>query len=113
MYITSLIYKKVYICVAKLVTWLQSFLSQSYQGFARNYKSYSLVTKMVTNHKEVILLKIDMLEVKKDRLKEVNKQLNKAYRSKYAIDIKDLYDEKKKLLGEIKDIESKRGVINE
>lgn len=58
-------------------------------------------------------MKIDMLEVKKDRVKEIDKQIKKAYRCKYAINLKLLYDEKKKLLGEIKYIESKRGVINE
>lgn len=54
-------------------------------------------------------MKIDMLEVKKDRLKEIDKQIKKAFRCKYAINLKPLYDEKETLLREIKDIESKRG----
>ena len=54
-----------------------------------------------------------MLEVKKDRIKEIDKQIKKAFKCKYAINLKDLYDEKRDLLKAIKDIESKRGAINE
>lgn len=58
-------------------------------------------------------MRIDMLEVKKDRLKEIDKQIKKAFRCKYAINLKPLYDEKRDLLQEIKVIENKRGTINE
>lgn len=57
-------------------------------------------------------MKIDMLEVKKDRVKEIDRQIKKAYRCKYAINLKPLYDEKKKLIREIKEFESKRGDLN-
>ena len=63
--------------------------------------------------KEVILLKIDMLEVKKDRVKEIDKQLRKMFiskgNSKLWQDRALLKIEKLTLLQEIKDIESKRG----
>ena len=49
-----------------------------------------------------------MLEIKKDRIVEIDKQIKKAFKCKYAINLKDLYDEKKILKQEIKDIESKR-----
>lgn len=49
-----------------------------------------------------------MLEVKRDRLLEINKQLKKAYKSKYAINIKPLLDKKTKLNMEIEYIETKR-----
>ena len=64
-------------------------------------------------------MKIDMLEVKKGRLMEIDKQLRKAYRFRKLSKINQngmiipLWEEKKKLLIEIKDSESKRGVINE
>ena len=67
----------------------------------------------------VIQLKPDMLEVKKDRVKEIDKQLKriskikKSLRSKNYMPIGFLKNEKRDLLQEIKDIESKRGVINE
>lgn len=57
-------------------------------------------------------MKIDMLEVKKDRVKEIDKQIKEACKCKYAINLKDLYDEKRDLLQEIKDIESKRGGLH-
>lgn len=56
-----------------------------------------------------------MLEVKKDRLKEIDKQLRKRYKNnkfskvKYYIPTELLRSEKKTLLQEIKDIENKRG----
>lgn len=53
-------------------------------------------------------MKIDMLEVKKDRLKEIDKQLKKAYKTKHAIKIKPLLDEKEKLKLRIAQIEAKR-----
>ena len=57
-------------------------------------------------------MKIDMLEVKKDRLIEVNKQIRKCIKYGNWDFKKELDKEKKILLQEIKDIESKRGVIN-
>ncbi|AQS10583.1 hypothetical protein CLOBY_27280 [Clostridium saccharobutylicum] len=57
---------------------------------------------------EVINIKIDMLEVKKDRLKEIDKQIKKAFKCKYAINLKPLYDEKKQLKAEIQKMEDKR-----
>lgn len=54
-------------------------------------------------------MKIDMLEVKKDRLKEVESQIRKAYRTKYAINIKPLLDEKKQLKLEIQKMEERHG----
>lgn len=54
-------------------------------------------------------MKIDMLEVKKDRLVEIDKQLKKAYKSRCAINIKPLLVERAKLRMEIDYIESKRG----
>lgn len=56
-----------------------------------------------------------MLEVKKDRLKEIDIQLKKiskikkSLRSKNYMPIGFLKNEKEKLLQEIKDIEIKRG----
>lgn len=50
-----------------------------------------------------------MLEVKKDRVKEIDKQLKKAYKSRYAINIKPLLVERAKLNMEIDYIEAKRG----
>lgn len=56
-----------------------------------------------------------MLEVKKDRVKEIDKQLRKiskikkSLKSKNYMPIEFLKIEKEKLLQEIKDIESKRG----
>lgn len=64
-------------------------------------------------------MKPDMLEVKKDRLKEIDRQLRSAYRirklSKVNQDkiIIPLQAEKKTLIRGIKEFESKRGVINE
>ena len=46
-----------------------------------------------------------MLEIKKDRLKEVESQIRKAYKTKYAINIKPLLDEKRQLKSEIKHME--------
>ena len=57
----------------------------------------------------MIYLKIDMLEVKKDRLLEINKQIMKAFRSKYAINIKPLYEEKANLIIQIQLMEVNRG----
>ena len=54
-----------------------------------------------------------MLEIKKDRLIEVNKQIRKCIKYGNWDFKKELDKEKKILLQEIKDIESKRGVINE
>ena len=54
-------------------------------------------------------MKIDMLEVKKDRIVEIDKQLKKAYKSNYAINIKPLLSEKKDLLIQIQKIEMLRG----
>lgn len=51
-----------------------------------------------------------MLEVKKDRVKEIDKQLRELYKYKgnyYMINV--LKAEKEQLLWEIKEIESKRG----
>lgn len=53
----------------------------------------------------MILLKFNMLEIKKDRLKEVESQIRKAYKTKYAINIKPLLDEKTQLKSEIKHME--------
>lgn len=50
-----------------------------------------------------------MLEVKKDRVLEINKQIKKAFRTKYAINLKPLYDEKRDLLIEIQIMKFKRG----
>jgi len=50
-----------------------------------------------------------MLEVKKDRLLEINKQIMKAFRSKYAINIKPLYEEKANLIIQIQLMEVNRG----
>jgi len=69
-----------------------------------------LVQVLVQIINEVINIKIDMLEVKKDRLKEIDKQLKKAYKSKYAINIKPLLIEKTKLNMEIEYMELKRQV---
>ena len=49
-----------------------------------------------------------MLEVKKDRIVEIDKQIKKAFKTKYAINLKPLYDEKKYLKEEIKLMELKR-----
>jgi len=68
-----------------------------------------LVQVLLQIIKEVIILKIDMLEVKKDRLVEINKQLKKAYKSNYAINVKPLLVEKKDLLIQIQKIEMLRG----
>lgn len=57
-------------------------------------------------------MSIDMLEVKKDRLKEIDRQIKKAFKTKHAINLKPLYDEKKKLIREIKEFESKRGELH-
>lgn len=46
-----------------------------------------------------------MLEIKKDRLKEINNQIKKAFKTKYAVNLKSLYDEKKDLEKEIKKME--------
>lgn len=54
-----------------------------------------------------------MLEVKKDRVKEIDKQIKKCFKCGNWSYKKQLDIEKKVLLKEIKDIESKRGVINE
>ncbi len=55
-------------------------------------------------------MKIDMLEVKKDRLKEVRVQLKKKYLNKTYLDeeSKQLRIERETLKEEIKDIESRR-----
>ncbi|BBK77331.1 MULTISPECIES: hypothetical protein [Clostridium] len=50
-------------------------------------------------------MKFDMLQIKKDRLKEIDLQIKKAFRCKYAINLKPLYDEKKQLKAEIKHME--------
>jgi hypothetical protein len=50
-----------------------------------------------------------MLEVKKDRLKEVNNQLRIIYKTKKYVSYDALKAEKEVLRQEIKDIESKRG----
>ena len=50
-----------------------------------------------------------MLEIKKDRLKEINNQIKKAFKTKCAINLKPLYDEKKDLEKEIKLMEVKNG----
>jgi hypothetical protein len=57
----------------------------------------------------VINLKINMLEVKKDRLIEINIQIKKAFRTKYAINLKNLYDEKRDLIIQIQLMEVNRG----
>jgi alanyl-tRNA synthetase len=49
-----------------------------------------------------------MLEVKKDRLKEIDKQIKKAYKTKCAINIKPLLDEKKDLEKQIQKIQEAR-----
>lgn len=56
-------------------------------------------------------MKIDMLEVKKDRVKEIDKQIKKCFKFGNWSYKKQLDIEKEVLLEEIKDIESKRGVI--
>lgn len=50
-----------------------------------------------------------MLEVKKDRVKEIDKQLRIIYKTKKYVSYDGLKAEKEVLLNEIKDIESKRG----
>jgi Tfp pilus assembly protein PilO len=50
-----------------------------------------------------------MLEVKKDRLKEIDKQIKKTFKCKYAINLKPLYDEKKDLKSQIQKMEAKYG----
>lgn len=55
-----------------------------------------------------------MLEVKKDRVKEIDKQIKYLYKNPWKYSSYDILKaEKETLLQEIKDIESKRGVINE
>ncbi|WP_271814514.1 hypothetical protein [Clostridium beijerinckii] len=60
-------------------------------------------------------MRFDMLEVKKDRLKEVDRQLRSAYRIKKISKVNQdkiiipLQAEKKKLIREIKEFEIKRG----
>jgi hypothetical protein len=51
-----------------------------------------------------------MLKVKKDRLKEVDKQIKKCIKRSYWTLKSILQDEKQTLLREIKELESKRGV---
>lgn len=53
-------------------------------------------------------MKIDMLEVKKDRVREIVKQLSKMHKTSKYTYYDYLEAEKKKLLREIKDIENKR-----
>lgn len=55
-------------------------------------------------------MKIDMLEVKKDRLKEVRAQLKKKYSTGCYLDgeSKQLRIERENLKKEIKDMESRR-----
>jgi hypothetical protein len=50
-----------------------------------------------------------MLEVKKDRVKEIDKQIKICIKRKSWFECGFLDSEKKTLLQEIKDIESKRG----
>lgn len=57
-------------------------------------------------------MKIDMLEVKKDRIVEIDKQIKKCIKRTSWFEKGFLVKEKKCLLQEIKDIEIKRGVIN-
>lgn len=54
-------------------------------------------------------MKIDMLEVKKDRLVEIDKQLRIIYKTKKYRYCDSLKAEKEILKQEIKDIETKRG----
>ncbi|NMF06273.1 hypothetical protein ACUH7Y_07005 [Clostridium beijerinckii] len=58
-------------------------------------------------------MRFDMLEVKKDRLVEIDKRIKYCVKNKLWFECGFLDSEKKTLLQEIKDIESKRGVINE
>ena len=57
----------------------------------------------------MIWLKIDMLEVKKDRVKEIDKQSKICIKNNQWITKKLLQAEKQTLILEIKDIETKRG----
>lgn len=57
-------------------------------------------------------MKIDMLEVKKDRVKEIDKQIRIIKSKRWSAE-SILQAEKKTLLQEIKDIEIKRGELHE
>lgn len=63
---------------------------------------------MLQNKKEVNLLKFDALEIKKDRLKEIDLQIKKAVKRKDWNTVNRLKSEKKDLLIDIQKIQEVR-----
>lgn len=63
---------------------------------------------MLQNKKEVNLLKFDALEIKKDRLKEIDLQIKKAVKLKKWTMVNKLKSEKKDLLIDIQKIQEVR-----
>ncbi len=63
---------------------------------------------MLQNKKEVNLLKFDALEIKKDRLKEIDLQIKKAVKRKDWNMVNKLNSEKKDLLIDIQKIQEVR-----
>lgn len=63
---------------------------------------------MLQNKKEVNLLKFDALEIKKDRLKEIDLQIKKAVKLKKWTMVNELKSEKKDLLIDIQKIQEVR-----
>ena len=57
--------------------------------------------------REVILMGFNMLEIKKDRLKEVESQIRKAYRSNHKPN-RYLLNERRQMKSEIQQMEEKR-----
>lgn len=63
---------------------------------------------LLQNKKEVNLLKFDALEIKKDRLKEIDLQIKKAVKRKDWNTVNRLKSEKKDLLIDIQKIQEVR-----
>ncbi len=63
---------------------------------------------MLQNKKEVNLLKFDALEIKKDRLKEIDLQIKKAVKLKKWTMVNELKSEKKDLFIDIQKIQEAR-----
>lgn len=63
---------------------------------------------LLQNKKEVNLLKFDALEIKKDRLKEIDLQIKKAVKRKDWNAVNRLKSEKKDLLIDIQKIQEVR-----
>ncbi len=63
---------------------------------------------MLQNKKEVNLLKFDALEIKKDRLKEIDLQIKKAVKLKKWTMVNKLKSEKKDLIIDIQKIQEVR-----